>query len=114
MTRILVVAEHQDGKLNSATPKCVTCAAGIGGAEIDIVVFAADGSAVAAQAARIAGVKRVLQIDDAAFAEPLAATIAPNWLRREGLCMCSVHRRRLARILCRAWQPCSAWATLVT
>lgn len=78
MTKILIVAEHHDGKLNSATPKCVSCAAGIAGAEIDIVVFAADGSAVAAQAAKIAGVKRVLQIDDAAFAEPLAATIAPE------------------------------------
>jgi electron transfer flavoprotein alpha subunit len=78
MTKILIVAEHHDGKLNSATPKCVSCAAGIAGAEIDIVVFAAEGSGVAAQAAKIAGVKRVLQIDDAAFAEPLAATIAPE------------------------------------
>jgi electron transfer flavoprotein alpha subunit len=78
MTKILIVAEHHDGKLNPATPKCVTCAAAISGAEIDIVVFASDGSAVAAQAAKIAGIKRVLQIDDAAFAEPLAATIAPE------------------------------------
>jgi electron transfer flavoprotein alpha subunit len=78
MTKILIVAEHHAGKLNPATPKSVTCAAGIAGAEIDIVVFAADGSAVAAQAAKIAGVKRVLQVDDAAFAEPLAATIAPE------------------------------------
>ena len=78
MTKILIVAEHHAGKLNPATSKCVTCAAGIAGAEIDIVVFAADGSAVAAQAAKIAGVKRVLQVDDAAFAEPLAATIAPE------------------------------------
>jgi electron transfer flavoprotein alpha subunit len=78
MTNILIVAEHHDGKLNPATAKCVTCAAGIAGAAIDIVVFAADGSAVAAQAAKIAGIKRVLQIDDAAFAEPLAATIAPE------------------------------------
>jgi len=78
MTKVLIVAEHHDGKLNPATAKCVTCAAGIVGADIDIVVFAAEGSAVAAQAAKIAGIKRVLQIDDAAFAEPLAATIAPE------------------------------------
>jgi electron transfer flavoprotein alpha subunit len=78
MSKILIVAEHAGGKLNPAIAKCVSCAAAIAGAQIDIVVFAADGAAVAAQAAKIAGVKTVLQVDNAAYAEPLAASIAPQ------------------------------------
>ena len=45
-------------------------------AGISVAVFAADGATVAAQAARLEGVSRVLQIDDAAHAHPLAATLA--------------------------------------
>ena len=77
MARILIVAEHSGGQLNPATAKCVSCAAGIDAAPIDIAVLAADGAAVAMQAAGLAGVTRVLKLDHAAFAEPLAATMAP-------------------------------------
>ena len=58
MTKILIVAEHAGGKLNPATAKCVACASKIEGAEIDVAVFAADASAVAAQAAALQGVKK--------------------------------------------------------
>jgi electron transfer flavoprotein alpha subunit len=78
MTKILIVAEHAAGKLNPATAKCVSCAAAIAGAQIDIAVFATDGAEVAAQAAKIKGVSRVLKIDNAANAEPLAAVLAPQ------------------------------------
>jgi electron transfer flavoprotein alpha subunit len=78
MTKILVVAEHAGGKLNQATAKCVACASKIDGAQIDIAVFAADSSAVAAEAATIQGVKTVLTVDNAANAEPLAAVLAPQ------------------------------------
>jgi electron transfer flavoprotein alpha subunit len=47
MAKILVVAEHANGKLNPATAKCVACASGIQGAEIDVAVLAADADAVA-------------------------------------------------------------------
>ena len=77
-TKILIVAEHSGGKLNPATAKCVACASKIDGAQIDIAVFAADGSAVAAEAAKIQGVKTVLKVDNAANAEPLAAVLAPQ------------------------------------
>lgn len=79
MTRILIVAEHAGGKLNTvALAKCVTCAAKISGAQIDAAVFAADGGAVAEQAAKVAGISKVLKVDNAANAEALAAVIAPQ------------------------------------
>jgi electron transfer flavoprotein alpha subunit len=56
----------------------VACASGIQGAEIDIAVLAADAGAVAKEAAAIQGVKRVLKIENAANAEPLAAVLAPQ------------------------------------
>ena len=78
MSRILIVAEHDGAKLNSSTSKCVTCAAKIPGASIDVLVLAADASSVAAQAASIAGVGKVLAVDNPANAEPLAAVQAPQ------------------------------------
>ena len=78
MAKILIVAEHAGGKLNPATAKCVSCASKIDGAQIDIAVFATDGAAVAAEAAKIQGVKTVLTVNNAANAEPLAAVLAPQ------------------------------------
>ena len=78
MNRILIVAEHADGRLNPATAKCVSCAAAIPDAEIEIAVFATDGAAVAAEAAKIAGVARVLAVDHAANGHALAAVLAPQ------------------------------------
>ena len=54
MSKILVVAEHADGKLNAGLAKALAAAQKIGG-EIDVAVLAADGSAVAAEAAKLDG-----------------------------------------------------------
>jgi len=78
MSKILIVAEHDGTHLNQSTSKCVSCAALIPGASIDVLVLAADGTAVAAQAAALAGVGKVLVADNAANAEPLAAILAPQ------------------------------------
>jgi electron transfer flavoprotein alpha subunit len=78
MTKVLVIAEHTGGKLNPATAKCVSCASQIEGAEIDVAVLAADAGEVAARAAEIAGVKRVLKVEHSANAEPIAAIQAPQ------------------------------------
>ena len=78
MSKILIVAEHAGGKLNPATAKCVSCAAQISGAEVHVAVFAADAGAVATQAAALAGVAKVLKVENAANAEPLAAVLAPQ------------------------------------
>jgi electron transfer flavoprotein alpha subunit len=78
MSKILVIAEHDGARLNPSTSKCVSCATKIGGASVDVLVLAADGSAVAAQAAAIAGVGKVLVAENAANVEPLAAVLAPQ------------------------------------
>jgi len=77
MTRVLIIAEHLDGRLNLATHKTVSCASLIPGAEVHVVVLAAQGAAVAAEAAKLAGVSKVLSLDHEAFKEPVAATLAP-------------------------------------
>ncbi|NJD31794.1 MAG: electron transfer flavoprotein subunit alpha/FixB family protein [Gammaproteobacteria bacterium] len=78
MSKILIVAEHDGAKLNPSTHKCVTCAAKIPGASVDVLVLAADSAAVASQAAAIAGVGKVIAVDDAANKEPIAAVLAPQ------------------------------------
>jgi electron transfer flavoprotein alpha subunit len=78
MSKILIVAEHDGARLNPSTSKCVSCAARIPGGAVDVLVLAADGSTVAAQAAVIAGVGKVLVAENAANAEPLAAVLAPQ------------------------------------
>ncbi len=78
MNRVLVIAEHFQGKLNPSTAKCVSCVQAIGQVEIDIALLAADGGAVAAEAAALAGVRRVLLVERAENAEALAALQAPQ------------------------------------
>ena len=78
MSKVLIVAEHADGKLNAATAKCVACARKIAGAEIHVIVFAADPAAVAAQAAVIDGVSKVVTVSHPAHQQALAAQIAPQ------------------------------------
>ena len=78
MSTVLVIAEHLGGKLNPSTAKCVTCAGTISGAAIDVVVFAADGAAVAQEAASLSGVRAVLRVDKPVNAEPVAAVLAPQ------------------------------------
>lgn len=77
MNKLLILAEHAGGQLNPSTAKCVTCAHEIGG-EIDIIVFSHNGSDVAAQAAKIEHVNKVLQVDHGDFEHALAAMIAPE------------------------------------
>ena len=78
MSKVLIVAEHLDGKLNAATAKCVSAAQALNAESIDIVVLAADPAAVAAEAAQIAGVARVLTVTNAANAHALAQVLAPQ------------------------------------
>ena len=78
MSRVLVVAEHDGARLSPSIARCVHCATKLPDAEVTIAVFAADASAVATQAAAIAGVTRVLKVEYAANAHPVAAVIAPQ------------------------------------
>ncbi len=78
MARILLIAEHDGTTLNPSTAKCVSCASEIDGSEIDVAVFAADPASVAAEAASIDGVSKVVTVADAVHENLLAANIAPQ------------------------------------
>jgi electron transfer flavoprotein alpha subunit len=78
MSSVLIVAEHAGGKLNASTAKCVKAATSLAGAEMIVAVFATPGSPVAAQAAQLAGVARVLDVAHAVNEHQLAATLAPQ------------------------------------
>ncbi len=78
MTRVLIVAEHDNESLHPGTAKCVTCAAGIASDGIDLAVLAADAGALCTESAAIAGVSRVLRIERAENNAPVAAILAPQ------------------------------------
>ncbi len=76
--RILIVAEHLGGKLNASTARCVSAAARMGGAGIDLLVLASETAPIAAEAVKIEGVSKVLTIERAENAHALAAVLAPQ------------------------------------
>jgi len=78
MSKVLIVAEHLDGKLNASTAKCVSAAQALDPESIHIVVLAADPAGVAADAARIAGVAKVFAVANAANANAIAQVQAPQ------------------------------------
>lgn len=77
----LVIADHDNQQLNDATGKTVSAAKQLG-AEIDILVAGSGAASVAAAAARIGGVRKVLHVDHPALAqglaEPMAAVIVAH------------------------------------
>ena len=78
MAKVLIVAEHDGSALNSSTAKCVSCAAAIDGAEIDVLVLASSVADIAAEAATIDGVARVVTVERAENGHPVAAVLAPQ------------------------------------
>ena len=78
MGKVLVIAEHHDGKLNAATAKTVSAALALKPGSIDIVVLAADPAAIAAEATQIAGVAKVLAVANPANAHAIAQVLAPQ------------------------------------
>ena len=78
MSKILILAEHLNGKLNASTARCVTCARELKPDAIDVLVLAAAPDAIAAEAATIDGVSKVLTVANAANEHALAAVLAPQ------------------------------------
>ena len=75
MAAILVIAEHDNTALKGATRAAVTAARQIGG-EVHVLVAGHQCGDVAAEAAGIDGVARVLLADAPAYRHPLAETMA--------------------------------------
>ncbi len=78
MAKILIIAEHLNGKLNSSTARCVTCARELKPDAIEVLVLADSPDAIAADAAKIDGVTKVLTVANPANSHPLAAIYAPQ------------------------------------
>jgi len=72
---ILVIAEHDNAKLNAATLHAVTAAQKIGG-DLHILVAGTNAGAVADEAAKVGGVAKVLLAEDAAYGNRLAENLA--------------------------------------
>ena len=72
----LVVAEHDNASIKSATRNTITAAAELG-AEITLLVVGTDCQAAANEAASIAGVAKVLVADSAVYAHQLPEAVAP-------------------------------------
>ncbi len=85
---VLVVADHHNTALSDSVAKAATAAKAIGG-DVDILVAGHNAGGAAAEAAKIAGVRKVLHADDATYgkllAEPLAALIVEHAGRYDGL-----------------------------
>ncbi|MDZ4735538.1 MAG: FAD-binding protein [Rhodospirillaceae bacterium] len=72
----LVLAEHDNANFNAATLHAITAAKAMG-SDIHILVAGAGCKPVADQAAKVAGVSKVLLADDAVFEHRLAENVAP-------------------------------------
>src|SRR5699024_10072595 len=72
---ILVIAEHDNTELNAATLNAVAAAEKIG-QDIHILVAGNNAADVAAQAAKVAGVSKVLHADSEALGNQLAENIS--------------------------------------
>ena len=75
----LVIAEHDNNSIKSATLNTVTAAKALGG-DVHVLVAGANAGAAAAAAAQIAGVAKVLHADGAQLAEGLAENVAAQVL----------------------------------
>src|SRR5438552_12381520 len=80
----LVVAEHDNAALKPATLNAVVAAKEIAAEDVDILVAGQDCRAVAEAVAAIAGVRKVLLADDAAYDHGLAENLAPLLVKLAG------------------------------
>ena len=78
MAKILVIAEHDGVTLNPSVAKTVACAAEIDAANIDVVVFAESANSIAAEAAQLDSISRVLTVENPANKDAPAAILAPQ------------------------------------
>ena len=78
MSKVLIIADHDGARIGTGAARCVTAAGKLGAAEVHVVVFASPAGAIAAQAAQIGGVSKVLVVERAENSQVLAATLAPQ------------------------------------
>ena len=74
---VLLIAEHDNASLKDATHKALTAAARMGG-DVHVLVAGHKAEGAARQAAKLAGVKKVIHIDASELERPLAEPMAAN------------------------------------
>ena len=72
---VLLIAEHDNAHLKDATHKALTAAAALG-ADVHVLVAGKGADGAAAEASRLAGVKKVLHCDSPNLERPLAEPMA--------------------------------------
>ena len=95
MASVLLVGEHTNDALNSATAKALTAAVAVGG-DVDILIAGQNAAAAAEEAAKLAGVRKVIQVEAAHLehqvAEEMAALIVPMMANYDTLMAASTAR----------------------
>lgn len=76
MLRVLIVAEHDEVRLNVGTARCVSCALQIAPGNVDIAVLAEQGDGAAAEASQLRGVTRVCLLKHAGYHGLTSAAMA--------------------------------------
>jgi len=76
MPDVLLIADHDGKTLNAGTNRALTCAKELG--EVDVVVLHSDASDVVEAASKLDWVTRVVSVDRAENAHPVAAVLAPQ------------------------------------
>ena len=71
----LVLAQHDNTALDKTTLHAVTAAAALG-TEVDLLVAGQDCAAAADEAAKVAGIRKVLRVEAPAYATPVAEDLA--------------------------------------
>jgi electron transfer flavoprotein alpha subunit len=79
----LVIAEHDGSVLRPSTLNAVAAALKLG-VPVDVLVFGSGAGAAAAEAAKIAGIGKVLHADDASLANGLPENVAPLLVKLAG------------------------------
>ncbi|MEH6404259.1 MAG: FAD-binding protein [Sneathiella sp.] len=72
---VLVYSDHDNATLGASTLNTVTAAAELGG-DVHVLVAGSGCSAVADEASKVAGVAKVILVDDAAYANALAENVS--------------------------------------
>lgn len=80
---VLLIAEHDNATVKDATHKALTAALQLGG-DVHVLVAGHQAGAAAAHAAKLAGVKKVLHIENAGLERPLAETMAATIVALSG------------------------------
>lgn len=75
----LVIADHDNNSLKDSTLNTVTAAAQLG--DVDMLVAGSGCAGAAEAAAKVAGVSKILVVDSADYAHPLAEVLAPLVVR---------------------------------